>query len=402
MRNENEEQLDRQDAGEFDAQLRRIRPESPPGNLRDRCLPSSDVVKAKAPCIWSEVLLMHSKSLIGGLAVAAAIVVAVLWSAGGRNGTTARAAELLQSALDDLQDAAAIHIVWVVDDGPGTLERESMQMWVAAGLGVRMEGPGSVEIYNEQERKRYVYHAGTRTVRIVEGQETSTGWFLMQRGRQDENIEQVLMKLHSGGAGFRDEQFLVDGRTVRRLSCTDERGYRVMVELDPTAGRILKTESWTRVVEGSAPAPQRVRTTYHHLQPNEIDRSLFSLDMDEDVRVIVASPSQQAVRQCIANLLDLTGALMYYEGAGSDGLPAELSPVIRSWGGFRESMLHCPLVKSNGQLQYALGGRFAEAKSLLDIPFDAVVFECDLHGDRIPQSYGGGHAMVVPRPSTGK
>ena len=302
------------------------------------------------------------------------------------------AADLLLEAHAAIKSAPAIHIVTEIDDGPGTPIVESWQVWSVVGLGIRTESATFINGYNERTKTQWYYNRCTEVARITQQQETSIGHGFLQRGRLEQNIEYLLVKARGDEDDFRDDQVLVDGQPRRRMSCQDERGYVRAVELDAATLRILRTESWTRVVEGSAPQPQRVVTKFHHLLSEEVDPSLFELRIDEGVEVLTATAKDAAIHQCSINLRDLMSAL------GDTGWPADTEKAIREWEGFRESMLRCPLVRPTGSLQYSISERAAAAASPCDLPSDVVVFECDRHDGVLIRGYVDGHAMAVPRP----
>ncbi len=372
----------------------------PPGGLRDRCLPAEDDTRTKPVFSWKELALMHASRRIPHAARIAAVLVMASFLAWGwshwADGRVA-SAEILQGALATLENAPAVHITTEVYTGPGTMVLDRWEILSVAGLGFRSDHSDHIEVYNEKTKKRYSYYPNESVVRVTEQQETSIGYEFLRRGRQDENVHYMIVQAREGSLSFRDEAVMVDGRAIRRLSCDDERGYAVIVELDPAVGRVLRTESWTHVVEGSAPQPQRVVTRFDYPDLEEIDPSLFRFEADSETEMSVATPSQASLNQCLTNLRDLVGSLWIYEGKHPEGLPSDLEGVIRGWEGFRESMLHCPLVRPDGTLQYSCTLKALGVNSVVNLPWDSVVFECDRHEDVIVQSYGGSHAMTVPK-----
>ncbi|HKQ47485.1 MAG TPA: hypothetical protein VJZ71_05410 [Phycisphaerae bacterium] len=298
----------------------------------------------------------------------------------------------LQSAFGAMKSAEAIHIKNELDKGKGTPVTQSWDCWSASGLGYRSDLPGHTEIYDEKSRR--MYRGGPEGGAVVERYETSIGTELLRRGRQEESIEYLIARQRCGDANVRHERIEANGKLIHRISCSDDASRPLVVEFDPAEMRILKTESWTRRDKTTGEEPTRVVTTYEYPSLAQLDPKLFEIpDGNQRAGVHVVPSDQAALEQCLTNLRDIAGQMMKYEEHHPEGLPADLEKAIRSEEGFRESMLHCPLIPTNGRLQYESKLK-PGTKSFAEMPFDSVVFECRNHGGRVAQVYGGGHAMV--------
>lgn len=370
----------------------------PPEALRNQCLPVPGETSGTRLLTRRDTLWLRARGVVPtGLRLAVVLIVGVaavsLWDR--PYATPLASAEILQEAISSLGTVTGIHITTEVDSGEETTLLDRWEIWSVLDLGIRDEHFGFVSIYNEKKRKRYEYDKTSAKVTITEHQETGIGREFLRRGRQDENLQYLLVKACDSSPDFTDEDIVIDGQLIRRLSCRDDRGYPIIVDLDPFARRILRTESRLCRVENNETEPRRVITRYEHLESGDVDASFFELDWPAVTEVVVTPPDFAAKRQCLTNLRDLVYVLMLYEEDHANALPGDVEQAIRSSEGFRESSLHCPLVQTNGKLQYWLNPDALKAKSIWDLPPDTVIFECILHEDSAVRSYADGHSAVV-------
>lgn len=313
-------------------------------------------------------------------------------AANGPSGSSSPLA--LQSAFDATKAAPAIHITTEIDKGEGTPVTESWDVWAAAGLGYRANHPSQTEVFDEQKKRLCRMGPRGMSGEILYGYETCMSSEFLRRGRQEESIEYLIAQEKCGNPSFQKQEIDVNGTIIHKITCNDELSRPIAVEFDPLSRHILRTESWIRPNKESGIESTRIVTRYEYPQIGKLDPKLFEIpEPNPRTGIKVVNPDETAMQACLSNLRDVVGLMMKYEEHHQEGLPSDLEKAIRSEEGFRESMLHCPLMPANGKLQYASELK-PGTKSFVEIPFDTVIFECRNHKGRVVQVYGGGHAMA--------
>lgn len=304
-------------------------------------------------------------------------------------------AGVLQTSRDQLHSVPAIHIITTTSNAQDT-SSSCWETWSAVGLGYRSEIGGLVDVYSEKQKKHYRIPANGGPVSIVEDFETTMGAEFRSRGLRDNCIENIINLANRKNSSIQNETFESQGRLLHRASCRDEFGHPISVEYDPEAKRILRTESWTRAATDS-PNSTKVITAYEYPDLATLDSKLFEPEMPANATVQVASSDEQSRIQCMTNLRDLLGAIYEYEAEHPEGLPDDLIQAIRETKFFRMSLLNCPLLKDTGKLQYKC--HVPEGKrSVTNLPYPTVVFECKLHKGQTILGFADGHCEIRKAP----
>lgn len=328
------------------------------------------------------------------VAMLAAIATTVWWP---RTNMPVALGDVLESASNDSGEAKAVCIRTRTDLGPDTEVRDSWTTWIAAGLGHRTEMVGQIEVYDQENRREGHFDPSGKLLTLVKDQETSIGSEFLRRSRISDCVEYMIIKARQPECGIESETLDFSGVRIQRLSCVDEYGHDIVVELDPARNRILRTESWTvstkhddKIID-----PVRVVTKYEYPDIDAIDRSLFHVP-DPDARTVVATDDQAALQQCMINIRDILGAFFRYEDDHSNGIPDDIAAFLKSKDGFRESMMHCPLTPADRTFQYQI--RFPNgARSLVSAHYSAVIIECTAHQKNIVRGFADGHCESVKR-----
>ena len=324
---------------------------------------------------------------LGGPAVAAAILVLLVWIGPLSTGVPRASAEVLRVAMSSLEQADSVHILTEVDEGPNTAVFRSWELWCDQTLGYRTDHASYVEVYNAVKHRRYTYDRLADTLEETELYDPVMVLVFLRRSKVEHNCNTLRVQAMSGDERFEDETLTRGNRTIRRMSGLDELGRPIIVDIDPHAGRVLRTESWTMPSDDYPSV--RVVKTFEFLSPDEIDPALFEPPHGEATQRQTPSDDEQERVQCMSNLRSIMSLISTYAHERDGALPSALGD-LKDLTDFDPALLACP----HGPAPYTYHARELGAQHFDDLPFDAVVVECVNHAGRVIRGFGGGHAMA--------
>lgn len=382
------------DNDQLDARLRKLRPDPPPNDLRDRCLPNDDVLEIAPIDSLKEVYKMRRRirNGAGGLAVAAALVLAFLWGWPGVSGDSTASAAVLQAALSALDEIEAAHWIVTWDSGPGTEVERTAEYWVVRDLGSRMQTDQHTSVYSVKQGKAWSYSKKNHRITDRPQRDLVGVRRYLQQFELDRNLELLRLQSVEEGANVRDERIERDGRKLRRFSGIDKNGRSIVVELDPAARRIVMTESWTFVTAERTPTRIAIRLDY----PTADSLSgLFVIPQVEGAEVRSTPDRQSAGLQCQINLRNLYALIVQYQEQHDGLLPQSLEKLAPYAPDEDVAPLcKCRLPDSDEVAAVAYRAKALGVTRYEELNHTVVILECPFPGGSY-QAYGDGHVAFV-------
>lgn len=381
----------------LEARLRELRPDPPPPELRERCLPPGDLRSVNVAHLQQHRRkTMRNRILLsgaGGLAAAAAIALVALFLLPNSAGVSSASAKMLQDARAaiDAIDAVEVQTLW--DGGDGTPDRGGWKGLIVRGLGARFENDGQLEIFNLPAQQHYRHEDGRPS--IIRSRLRDDGLIdeMLRRCHLDKNVELLRVRALTRAGGLLEQSLDRDGVLVRRYSAIDENGRTIIVEIDVAARRLLRCESWT--MPANDQPLTRIVELYSYPSPQNIDRRLF--EPPAGVEVVDEPEDVQFRKQCMVNVRNMCMAVMLYASEHDNALPKSVDDLARYAAG-GDLATACSCATASGQrVKIRYLGDQLQAATINDLDAKAILFECDLP-DGKALGFGDGHAEFRPSP----
>jgi len=392
------------------ARLRSCRPELPPTDLRDRCLPSGALDQNTLTLALErrhrpgKEHRMRHRILAGGggIAAAAAVLLAILYAWPGGAGGMNAAALAVQNALDQLGDFDTVRITSSWDTGPGTPVQTSLELLVSRALGFRTDyahggnldgGPG-VSGYSARRQVRWEHAADENVIRETSYRDPILLDTLFKRCRIDQNVEALRVMAQNTSAEFKDDEVLEDGRRVRRISARDHNRRPLVVVIDPATSRLLRSEAWTDEPAGGQCLRGVVRFEYP--APERIDPNLFEPPQIDSAKRVQTPVDSAARVQCMVNVRSLCTMVQLYASEHDGALPRTLEEMTRYAPD--GDLSRCTTCDNPNGDPFPIAFRLPELnlQHVNQLTPEMVLFECVLP-DAVIRGFGDSHAEVAEK-----
>ncbi|MCC6361358.1 MAG: hypothetical protein IT450_21690 [Phycisphaerales bacterium] len=323
---------------------------------------------------------------VGGIATAAAIILAFAWFAPHSPKSATNTLDAVQAAFRTLDDVAAVEIETEWHSGDGEPPNDGGTVTVLRGVGYagRSIG-GEIEVYNLVEQRRYRTQSGGQELVTVRMTDQGMIEEMLRRTRVAECAEYFNI---SRREAIVDRVEIRDGRAIRHIEALDTQRRPVTIELDVETDRLLLVDSRFGTDIPGQTMRQIVRFRYP--APESIDRSIFDPPSTEGKRVIEEPASKM---QCMVNARNLCMAVMVYAQEHDNQLPPNIDALARYAPGGDLATCRTCLFTDGGE---AVEMIYSTPESLgittiNDLQPEMILFRCRIQGGEV-LGFGDGHA----------